>query len=110
MTTKNIFIIDSRVADYQSLITSLPEDSEAFVLNSDQDGIAQMQAILANYIATANSQQPTANSQQPTANSQQPTANSQQPTRFHPDHFAWRARRAVSRQHPAQFGKYRQLP
>ena len=80
MTTKNIFIIDSRVADYQSLITSLPEDSEAFVLNSDQDGIAQMQAILANYIATANSQQPTANSQQPTANSQQPTANSQQPT------------------------------
>ena len=103
MTTKNIFIIDSRVADYQSLITSLPEDSEAFVLNSDQDGIAQMQAILANYIATANSQQPT-------ANSQQPTANSQQPTRFHLDHFAWRARRAVSRQHPAQFGKYRQLP
>ena len=63
MTTKNIFIIDSRVADYQSLITSLPEDSEAFVLNSDQDGIAQMQAILANYIATANSQQPTANQQ-----------------------------------------------
>ncbi|MEI2768202.1 MAG: DUF4347 domain-containing protein [Nitrosomonas sp.] len=94
MTTKNIFIIDSRVADYQSLITGLPADSEAFVLNPDQDGIAQMQAILANYIATANSQQPT-------ANSQQPTANSQQPTRFHPDHFAWRARRALSRQYPA---------
>ena len=69
MTTKNIFIIDSRVADYQSLITGLPADSEAFVLNPDQDGIAQMQAILANY-------------------SQQPTANSQQPTGIHPDHFA----------------------
>ncbi len=61
MTTKNIFIIDSRVADYQNLMTGLPSGSQAFVLNPDQDGIAQMQAILANYIAIANSQQPTAN-------------------------------------------------
>ena len=49
MTTHNIFFIDSRVADYQTLIASLPTDSEWFLLNSTQDGIAQMQAILANY-------------------------------------------------------------
>ena len=49
MTTNNIFIIDSRVADYQRLMAALPVGSEAFLLNSDQDGIKQMQTILSNY-------------------------------------------------------------
>ena len=49
MTTNNIFIIDSRVADYQRLMAALPVGSEAFLLNPDQDGIEQMQATLSNY-------------------------------------------------------------
>ncbi len=39
MTTNNIFIIDSRVADYQSLMAALSAGSEAFLLNPNQDGI-----------------------------------------------------------------------
>ncbi len=49
MTTKNIFMIDSRVADYQRLMTALPANSEAFLLHPNQDGIEQMQEILSNY-------------------------------------------------------------
>ncbi len=49
MATKSIFIIDSRVVDYQRLVADLPAESQAFVLNADQDGIAQMQAILSNF-------------------------------------------------------------
>ena len=49
MTTKNIFFIDSGVANYQALIDALPANSEWFLLNPDQDGIEQMQAILSNY-------------------------------------------------------------
>lgn len=49
MTTKNIFIVDSRVADYQQLMADLPGDSQAFVLNPGQDSIAQIQAISSNF-------------------------------------------------------------
>ncbi len=49
MTTKNIFFIDSSVANYQTLIDALPADSEWFLLKPDQDGIKQIQAILSNY-------------------------------------------------------------
>lgn len=49
MTTNNIFIIDSRVADYQRLMATLPVGSEAFLLNPNQGGVEQMQAILSNY-------------------------------------------------------------
>ena len=49
MTTKNIFFIDSRVVDYQTLLASLPVDSQYFVLEASQDGIEQMQSVLAGY-------------------------------------------------------------
>jgi uncharacterized protein DUF4347 len=49
MTTRNIFFIDSSVVNYQTLIDALPADSEWFLLNPNQDGIEQIQAILSNY-------------------------------------------------------------
>ena len=49
MTTKHIFFIDSGVANYQGLIDALPANNEWFLLNPEQDGIEQMQAILSNY-------------------------------------------------------------
>lgn len=49
MTTRNIFFIDSGVANYQILIDALPADSEWFLLNPDQDGIEQIQKILSAY-------------------------------------------------------------
>jgi Ca2+-binding RTX toxin-like protein len=49
MTTKNIFFIDTRVANYQTLINGLPAHSQWFVLNAEQDGIKQMQAVLTNF-------------------------------------------------------------
>ena len=49
MATQTIYFIDSRVESYQSLIGSFSADSEWFVLDANQDGLAQMQAILANY-------------------------------------------------------------
>lgn len=49
MTTRNIFFIDSSIADYQELINSLPTNSKWFLLNPDQDGIEQIQAALSSY-------------------------------------------------------------
>lgn len=49
MTTRNIFFIDSGVANYQTLIDALPADSEWFLLDPDQDGIEQIQKILSAY-------------------------------------------------------------
>lgn len=49
MTTRNIFFIDSSVANYQELIDALPANSRWFLLNPDQDGIEQMQAALSRY-------------------------------------------------------------
>ena len=49
MTTRSIFFIDSRVVDYQTLLVSLPVDSQYFVLEASQDGVEQMQSILAGY-------------------------------------------------------------
>lgn len=49
MTTHNIFFVDSRVADYQRPIAALPTDSKAFLLDSGQDGVEQMQAVLSDY-------------------------------------------------------------
>jgi len=51
MGTRHIFFVDSRVADYQSLLNSMPADSEWFLLDAHRDGIDQMQATLANYSA-----------------------------------------------------------
>jgi len=47
--THHIFFIDARVADYSSLIDGLPAESAWFVLDAAQDGITQMQSILADY-------------------------------------------------------------
>ena len=42
MSTKNIIFIDSRVSNPQSLIDSLTESAQVFVLNSESDGLGQM--------------------------------------------------------------------
>ena len=49
--TQNLVFIDSRVADYQSLITSLSADSEWVVIDGSQDGVLQMQSALVGYRA-----------------------------------------------------------
>ena len=48
MTTKNIVFIDSQVSGYDSLIAGLA-DTEWHLLVAGQDGIAQMQRVLANH-------------------------------------------------------------
>jgi len=45
--TRHIIFINARVADYETLIGGLPVDSVWFLLYADQDGIAQMQSVLA---------------------------------------------------------------
>lgn len=49
MAIKNIFFIDSRVVNYQTLLVNLPVDSQYFVLEASQDSVEQMQSILAGY-------------------------------------------------------------
>ena len=39
---KSIIFVDSRVADYHSLIDSFVEPAEVFVLDGASDGLAQM--------------------------------------------------------------------
>ena len=46
---KNLVFVDSRVADYQTLIAGLGTDSAWVLINADQDGVVQMQAALAGY-------------------------------------------------------------
>ena len=46
---KNLFIVDSRVADYQALIAGLSADSAWVLLDSNKDGLLQMQTALAGY-------------------------------------------------------------
>ena len=47
--TSSVIFIDSRVADYQTLIAGLTEGTEWFLLNAEEDGVDQMARILANY-------------------------------------------------------------
>lgn len=42
MASKSIVFVDSRVANYQSLIDSLTEPYEVFILDGDKDGLDQM--------------------------------------------------------------------
>lgn len=49
MSTKNIVFIDSRVAGYETLIAGLSADTEWYLLDANQDGVDQMQRILAGY-------------------------------------------------------------
>ena len=48
MPAQNIVFIDSRVASYQTLVASLDTNTEWHLLSAGQDGIGQMQDILAN--------------------------------------------------------------
>ena len=43
---KRVIFVDSRVADYQSLINSFTKPSEVFALDGASDGLAQMAAYL----------------------------------------------------------------
>ena len=47
--TRTITFIDSRVADYQTLIAGLAEGTEWFLLDAGKDGIGQMETILSRY-------------------------------------------------------------
>ena len=47
MTSHNIFFIDSRITDYQTLIGDLLADAEWSLINADEDGVKQMQSYLA---------------------------------------------------------------
>ena len=47
--TRKIAFIDSRVADYQTLIDGLAEGTEWFLLDAGTDGIRQMEWILSDY-------------------------------------------------------------
>ena len=49
MSSNSIVFIDSRVANYQSLIASLTEPYEVFLLNPDIDGLDQMEVSMTNY-------------------------------------------------------------
>jgi hypothetical protein len=49
MPTRQLFIIDPSISDYESLISSLPECSEWVLLDDASDGVMQLQDILANY-------------------------------------------------------------
>jgi hypothetical protein len=47
--TRTLVFIDSRVADYQTLIAGLGPDAEWVLLDANRDGIAQMRSALAGY-------------------------------------------------------------
>ena len=49
MEKKNILFIDSNIKEYQPLIESLSIDSQWYILDSQQNGITQMQSVLANH-------------------------------------------------------------
>ena len=47
--SRTLVFIDSRVADYQTLIAGLGADAEWVLIDAYSDGIAQMQSALAGY-------------------------------------------------------------
>ncbi|AHX62637.1 DUF4347 domain-containing protein [Aeromonas media] len=49
MSTQSIVFIDSRVTGYETLIASLGTDTEWYLLDANQDGVDQMQRILAGH-------------------------------------------------------------
>ncbi|MCX7256972.1 MAG: DUF4347 domain-containing protein [Polaromonas sp.] len=49
MHLKNIIFIDSRIENYQALTVNLSDNTEWFLLNPVEDGIAQMTRILSGY-------------------------------------------------------------
>lgn len=49
MTARQLFIIDSQVQDYQTIINNVPVGSEWFVLAGNRDGIQQLQEVAASH-------------------------------------------------------------
>ena len=49
MTTKSVVFIDNRVAGYETVVAGFGADTEWYLLDSNQDGVAQMQRILTDY-------------------------------------------------------------
>ena len=49
MSKKNVIFIDSRVADYQTIVAELPVGTDWYLLNPTINGVSQIQGILANY-------------------------------------------------------------
>ncbi|WP_295608373.1 DUF4347 domain-containing protein [uncultured Lamprocystis sp.] len=47
--TRNVFFVDARISNIQSLVSTLPSFSEWFVLDADEDGIEQISSILSGY-------------------------------------------------------------
>jgi Domain of unknown function (DUF4347) len=53
MSVTRIAFIDSRVADYQLLAAGLGADTEWFLINADEDGLAHMAQVLSHYTGLA---------------------------------------------------------
>jgi Ca2+-binding RTX toxin-like protein len=49
IATRQVAFIDSRIADYQTLVDGLAEGTEWFLLNAGEDGIDQMAGVLSGY-------------------------------------------------------------
>jgi hypothetical protein len=49
MTIRNVFFIDWRVSDRESLIAALPANSVWYLLEPESDGVGQMRQVLAEY-------------------------------------------------------------
>lgn len=49
MPTKNIVFLDSQVSGFEKLLAGLGPDTKWFLLDAHQDGVHQMQHVLANY-------------------------------------------------------------
>ena len=49
MSKKSVVFIDSRVADYQTIVAALPVGTDWYLLNPTSNGVSQIQSILANY-------------------------------------------------------------
>lgn len=49
MSKKSVVFIDSRVADYQTIIAALPIDTDWYLLGRNSDGVSQIQSILSRY-------------------------------------------------------------
>ena len=49
MTVSRVGFIDSRVADYQLIVAALPDGTDWFLINADDDGLVQMAQVLSGY-------------------------------------------------------------
>ena len=49
MNVSRVAFIDSRVADYQLIVAALPDGTDWFLINADEDGLSQMTRVLFGY-------------------------------------------------------------